>query len=364
MTTTELLNALPVTTWNHLRVNGAPKEAALPEKPEAGWGETNTIYELSDGVRCTAILPQECTGEHSGLGKDADLRIHTEANFSRFFLAEGISDGITYLREKLDAQHPNAVTHTAIHAKAGSKVTFVQILQSDPEVEGLSASLTQIAAEPGADVTLVQLQLLNEKSKRYNGVSVKAAKDAHVKIVRAELGGNIVVTGARAMLGKTGGEFDIDAIYYGDGDSILDFNDVAVHTGRETHSEMHNAGVLADRCRKTLRGTIDFRRGAVHAVGHESEDVLLFSPEVRHRSAPLILCTEENVEGQHAASAGRLDENVLYYLASRGLDPQQATRLMVDARFAPVVDKIPDEALRDLVRESLERRLEHAQILG
>ena len=364
MTTTELLNALPVTTWNHLRVNAAPKEAALPEKPESGWGETNTAYELSDGVRCTAMLPQECTGEASGLGADADLRIHTEANFSRFFLAEGISDGVSYLRETLDAAHPNAVTHTAIRAKSGSRVTFVQVLQSDGDAAGLSASLTQIAAEPGADVTLVQLQLLNGNSRRFNGVSVKIAKGARVRIVRAELGGSLIVSGARCVLDKPAGEFDMDAIYYGGGDSILDFNDVAVHTGRDTHSEMHSAGVLADRCRKTLRGTIDFRRGAVRAVGHESEDVLLFSPEVRHRTAPLILCTEENVEGQHAATAGRLDENVLYYLASRGLDPQQAKRLMVDAKFAPVVDKIPDEALRDLVRESLERRLEHAQILG
>ena len=364
MTTTEILNALPVTTWNHLRVNSAPKEAALPERPEAGWGATNTAYELAEGVRCVALLPQECTGLESGLGEAADLSIHTGANFSRFFRAEGESSGITYLRERLDAEHPNAVTHTAIHAKAGSKITFVQLIQSDAETAGLSASLTQIAAEPGAEVTLVQLQLMNPDCKRYNAVSVKAAKDAHVRIVRAELGGSVIVTGARALLDKTGGAFDLDAIYYGDGESILDFNDVAVHTGRDTHSEMHHAGVLADRCRKTLRGTIDFRRGAVRAVGHESEDVLLFSPEVRHRAAPLILCTEENVEGQHAASAGRLDENVLYYLASRGLDPQQAKRLMVDARFAPVLDKIPDEALRELTREALERRLEHAQILG
>lgn len=364
MNTTELLNALPVTTWNHLHVNAAPKEAALPDLPEAGWGETNTAYELADGVRCTALLPQECTGEYSGLGEAADLRIHTEANFTRFFLVEKEAEGITYLRESLDANHPNAVTHTAIHAKANTRATFVQLVQSDADVEGLSASLIQIAAEPGADVTLVQLQLLNPNSRRYNGVSVKVAKDAHVRIVRAELGGNVVVSGARAMLAHTAGAFDLDAIYYGDGDSILDFNDVAIHTGRDTHSEMHNAGVLADRCKKALRGTIDFRRGAVHAVGHESEDVLLFSPDVRHRAAPLILCTEENVEGQHAASAGRLDENILYYLASRGLDPQQAKRLMVDARFAPVLDKIPDEALRELTRESLERRLEHAQILG
>lgn len=61
--------------------------------------------------------------------------------------------------------------------------------------------------------------------------------------------------------------------------------------------------------------------------------MLLFSPNARNRTAPLILCGEEEVEGQHAASVGRLDENKLYYLRSRGLSEAQARRLMVDARF-------------------------------
>ena len=98
---------------------------------------------------------------------------------------------------------------------------------------------------------------------------------------------------------------------------------------------MHTAGVLTGNADKILRGTIDFRRGAKRGVGHESEDVLLFSPHARNRTAPLILCGEEEVEGQHAASIGRLDEAKLYYLRSRGLSEAQARRLMVDARFAP-----------------------------
>lgn len=52
--------------------------------------------------------------------------------------------------------------------------------------------------------------------------------------------------------------------------------------------------------------------------------MLLFSPSARNRTAPLILCGEEEVEGQHAASVGRLDENKLYYLRSRGLSEAQA----------------------------------------
>ena len=88
--------------------------------------------------------------------------------------------------------------------------------------------------------------------------------------------------------------------------------------------------------------------------------MLLFSPTARSRTAPLILCGEEEVEGQHAASIGRLDEEKLYYLRSRGLSEAQARRLMVDARFAPAMDKIPPvlTALRKEVQAETARRLD------
>ena len=141
-----------------------------------------------------------------------------------FFVAEGEVTAPAFLREHIDADHPNAITHTAICAKAGRRVTFVQIIDSDEETRGVSASLTRIFAARGAEVTLVQVQLLNGTTKRYNGVSVKGAKDARVNIVRAEIGGDTVVCGARSMLASKYGEFDLAAVYFGDGNRRLDLN--------------------------------------------------------------------------------------------------------------------------------------------
>ena len=179
--------------------------------------------------------------------------------------------------------------------------------------------------------------------------------------MRIELGGALSACGAKAQLAASKSEYDLDAVYFGSGNAVLDHNDVSVHTAKDTLCEMHTAGVLTGHADKILRGTIDFRRGAKRSVGHESEDVLLFSPAARNRTAPLILCGEEEVEGQHAASIGRLDEAKLYYLRSRGLSEEQARRLMVDARFAPAIEKIPLAALQDEVREAAARRLDDAE---
>ena len=354
------LNTLPVKTWNHLGVNRAPEKAALPDAPEAGWGATNTYYEaLPAGCACRPVLPLSCARAESGLGIAADKAIRASATFHRFYQASGTAKAPIRLFEHLDRDHPNAVTHTALHATENSCVTYVQVLTADNDADGVSASLTQIAAEKGARVRLIQIQLLPRACRRYNAVAVRCEAGARVDVLRAEPGAGVLVSGARFALEGDESACRLDAVYYGDGDGVLDFNDVAVHTGRGTTSELITAGVLADRAEKILRGTIDFRRGAVRGVGHEQEDVILFSPDVRNRTAPLILCAEEQVEGQHAATIGRLDEDMLYYLSSRGLSENDARRMLVEARFAPILDRIPDAQLRAQVRDDIGRRLDH-----
>ena len=66
---------------------------------------------------------------------------------------------------------------------------------------------------------------------------------------------------------------------------------------------------------------------------------------------------EDEVDGHHAVSVGRLDEEKIFYLMSRGLDKSDAERLIVEAAFNPVVEKISDENLRAELSDNLQRRL-------
>ena len=145
--------------------------------------------------------------------------------------------------------------------------------------------------------------------------------------VRIELGGKVSVCGTRTLQDHNKSEYDLDAVYFGRDNDVLDYNDVSVQIGKDTLCEMHTAGVLTGNADKILRGTGDFRRGAKRGVGHESE-------------------------------------GKLYYLRSRGLSESQARRLMVDARFAPAIEKIPLEELRTEVRETVARRLDDEQLDG
>ena len=344
------MNRLPVPTWNQCGVNTAPAAAALPE-PAGDWGEANFAVTLPAGV---GESEEEFTAfAESGMGAETDAFVLENATVRHALtVAEGVTVAEPAVFEfTLDAAHPNAVSVLDVDVKANASVTLVQVLRGDAE-NGVAANLVRIRAAEGAHVKLVQVQLLGSRARRWDAVAVEESTSARVEQVRVELGGSVSACGTRALLDHAKAEYDLDAVYFGGTEAVLDYNDVSVHT----------AGVLTGHASKILRGTIDFRRGAKRGVGHESEDVLLFSPTARNRTAPLILCGEEEVEGQHAASIGRLDEEKLYYLRSRGLSEAQARRLMVDARFAPALDKIPLEALRTEVQEEAARRLDdHAE---
>ena len=120
-------------------------------------------------------------------------------------------------------------------------------------------------------------------------------------------------------------------------------NYVALHEGKKSVSEIRTDGVLNENARKLFRGTIDFKNGAAGAVGNEKEDVLLLDDNVVNQTIPLILCAEEDVEGNHGATIGKLDEDLVFYLESRGMALAEIYRMMAKARIDAVLRFVPDE---------------------
>ena len=134
--------------------------------------------------------------------------------------------------------------------------------------------------------------------------------------------------------------------YMAVGSQKVDINYNVIQRGKRTRSNFDFDGVLADRGWKSFRGTIDFRNGACAACGNEQESVLLLSPDVVNKTLPIILCEEEDVEGAHGATIGRLSDEMLFYMTSRGIDEKTAERIIVRARLDAVAARVPDEALR------------------
>ena len=351
----EHINPLPMRTWFALKINDTRLEASVADSsPYQG---EPLASPLPDGVSVfQGALPEIETG----MGQEAVAFVQENQNCGaslRIAAGTKVSRPV-FLSYRIDADNPTVVDSTAILAEAGSEVTVVASYTSDKKTAGFHGGLTKVYAEKGAVVHLVLVQLLGERCLTFNNVGALADEGARVDLIQAELGGQRALAGCKALLAGTEAALDLNAIYFGDRSRQLDFNYIAEHQGRRTHTEIHVSGALLDESSKTFRGTIDFKKGAKHAVGHESEYNLLFSPKVHNVTAPLILCAEEDVEGQHAASTGKIDEAKLFYLMSRGLSEPETKKLMIEAQFQPVTDRIPDAALRAAISAYVKERLD------
>ena len=221
--------------------------------------------------------------------------------------------------------------------------------------EAVSEIHVEIGA--GAELRLTRARLAPDGTQCADKVKATLSENARFVYTAVNLGGESVADLLDVDLVGDGSSADVAALYFADGRQKIDMNYIARQRGKNTDASLVVQGGLAGEAEKIFRGTLDFVRGAVGSVGRERESVTLLSPKVVNRSAPLMLSGEAEVDGRHATSVGKLDEEKLYYLTSRGLSPADAKRLVVLAAAAPVLERISDAALADEIRTFIERRL-------
>ena len=242
------------------------------------------------------------------------------------------------------------VNGTKIDAPADVETAAYRLDEGDERtiVTDAASSASRVTAEVGinAPLRLIQIRHGGESDTFVNDVRVKCAEGARFEWYRVVLGGAATDDNCSVELAGDKSSFAAEIGYRLGGDDVLDVNCEAIHTGQKTESAINASGVLSDKASKVLRGTIDLRKGCKGAIGNELEDVLLMDETVRNRSVPVILCAEEDVVGNHGATIGRLDENVVYYLESRGMGLDAIYEMMAQAKLDAVIRKIPDEATR------------------
>ena len=145
---------------------------------------------------------------------------------------------------------------------------------------------------------------------------------------------------------------DLLTRYHARRKDVLDMNHVVRQRGRNTRAEVHESGALDDAARKSLRATIDLAHGARGSKGNESESVLVLGDDVVNKTMPVILCDEDDVQGNHGATIGSVDPQQMDYLMGRGLSREQAQDLFVRALF----DDALIEAAHPLARKAVFER--------
>lgn len=258
-------------------------------------------------------------------------------------------------------QHLSLIDHTFVKIGKNSKATLVVKYSSETlKSRGFHNGLTKIYASEGSQFQLTKVQMFSEEVTHIDNNVSFIEKDGHVIFNSFDFGGAKVVTDYSAHLIGDGSKNTTITAYLGDHERKLDIGYNSVHCGQRSESLIECKGALLDSSKKIFRGNLKFERGAKKSVGRESEFVLLLDKRVHSDAIPALLCDEDDVIGEHAASAGQVNEEQLFYLMSRGFDLKEAKKLIIHGSFSPVIDLLPNQSLKELVEDQLERRLLNA----
>lgn len=207
--------------------------------------------------------------------------------------------------------------------------------------------ITDIDIKEGGKLKLIQIDSSVLNSRLINRVNANLDKEAEMNIAQILPGRGEVYTGCTAELIGNDSKVNMDVSYLAKDNQKIDLNYVANHRGKSTECHINADGILRDKAEKTLRDTVNFITGSAGSKGIENEKVLLLGDDVVNKSIPLILCTEEDVEGAHGAQIGSLSEETLLYFAQRGISEEMAEKMISFGSFNRLIRMIDDEEVRE-----------------
>ncbi len=210
---------------------------------------------------------------------------------------------------------------------------------------------TNVSLKSGSSLRLIQIDSTEENSRLINQIESVLDEDADMNMTQILPGRGDVYSGCITKLTGNNSRCTMDVAYLTCRDQKCDMNYVAEHIGKETECEIDARGVLKEGAFKTLRATIDFKSGTAGSKGKENESVLLLGENIVNQSIPLILCTEEDVEGAHGSQIGGLADDVLLYFGSRGINKENAEKMISFGNFERLIGRIEDENIKKRTRE-------------
>ncbi len=213
---------------------------------------------------------------------------------------------------------------------------------------GMLAENIEIVAGDGAHLTVVLVQLWERTAQHLGRIHADIGRDASVKQIVATFGGDTVRLVSTAAFSGPGGSLDSLGAYFADAGQHLEHRLFVDHNQPHCRSNVNYRGALQGQDAHTVWvGDVLIRATAVGTDTYEINRNLVLSDGTRADSVPnLEIETGEVVGAGHASATGRFDDEQLFYLGSRGIDPVTARRLVVRGFFAEIINSVESESLR------------------
>jgi len=252
-----------------------------------------------------------------------------------------------------------AVAHprNLIVADAGSSVTVVEHYVGVPETSYLTNQVTEISVGEGAAVAHCRIQDESEAAFHVGRVEVRQARDSSFRSHAIAFGGGLSRTEIHVALAGEGAECELFGLYAVGGEQHVDHHTVIDHAVPRTRSRELYKGILDGHSRGVFTGRVIVREDAQKISAAQTNKNLLLHDGAVVETRPQLEIYADDVQCNHGAAIGRLDEDKLFYMRARGIDEHEARRLLTYGFATEVVETISSPELRSTIERKVLGRL-------
>ena len=343
------VNDTPVRTARNFKINNIEVELDLPEKI-AEFKNVEIINDKSTIDSEVSNLPLTY-----GNGKILEELNYETANSKIRIQTSNKKEDIR-IRYNFDDNNLNLINQIEIIANGDTNVIIEYKSQTSQKC--LHNGIIRTIANEKAKLNVTIVNLLNENSDDFEAIENRLEKNSKVKYTIIDIGGKTSVSNYYSNIIGENADNDLKSIYLGIGEQRKDINYIAELRGTKTNIDIDVQGALKDSAKKNFKGTIDFKKGSKKAKGNENEYCMLLSDKAKSIALPMLLCTEEDVEGNHSTASGKVDEKQLFYIMTRGISYKEAVKLIVKSKFNKIIERVYDEELKDEILSEIDKRLD------
>ena len=317
-----------------------------------------------DGVRVSSLaqaLDEDGEVVRGNVGTLASVEDDGFAALNTAFISDG---ALIHLPAGARADRPvhiafvstseeNIVAHPRVLVVAGaeSESTIIESYVSLGDNTYLNNGVAEFVVAEGAQVD--HYRLMDESDSAYHvGVVRVRQKDGSSFASRAFYKG--VGLGRHDLYVHIGDgcSTDLSGLYITSGSQHVDNFINIDHTKPNSISNLYYKGILSGRSRAVFGGTVFVREGAIKTDALQSDKNLLLSPNAEVDSKPALFIWADDVKCGHGATAGNIDEETVYYMRSRGIDLESASRLLIFGFASEIIDTVEIPELHDYLERS------------
>ncbi len=154
------------------------------------------------------------------------------------------------------------------------------------------------------------------------------------------------------LIGKSA-KADIGGLYIPKLNALVDYNLKINHLSKNTLSNQFFRGILGEYCRASFTGLVKIEQGCCGSKSEQANNNLLLSDKAFIKSDPQLEIYCDEVECSHGSTIGQFDDDTLFYLCSRGIPKQYAQKLLLEAFYIDILNRINVPKIKSMVENNL-----------